>query len=149
MGSEVQKRRKRMQPPPARYQAFMDGDLTVDDLDDEEVQRMQLRASDGSFRGGIPHALPREFLNAIRMEQQKRFAHWVNTVIPEAQKTVVELMQSKKLQPGDATRLKAAQEILERFAGKTPERVEVKAEVSVFEQTLSDIIVDFDSEDDE
>lgn len=149
MSGEVQKRRRRMQAPPARYQAFMDGDLTVEDLDDEEIQRMQLRASDGSFRGGVPHALPREFLNAIRVEQQKRFSHWVNTVIPQAQETVVELMQSKKLQPGDATRLKAAQEILERFAGKTPDRVEVKAEVSVFEQTLSDIIVDLDDEDEE
>ena len=149
-GKGVAKRRKHFSsiaPPPERYRAFIDGELTVEDLDDEEIQRMQLRAADGTFRGGRPISLPREFIMAIQVEQQRRFKHWVATAVPEAQKAVLELTKSRNLTPGDATRLKAAEMILERFAGKTPDKIEVKAEVSVFDQTLSEIVVDLDEEE--
>lgn len=136
-----------IQPPPERYRKFMDGEISVEDLDDEEIQRMQLRNESGTFAGRAPVSLPREFIMAIRIEQQRRFQHWINVVVPQAQATIVELMNSKKLMPGDATRLKAAQEIIERFAGKTPDRVEVKAEVSVFDSAVADILVDIDDEE--
>lgn len=148
-GKEVKKRGYygSITPPPERYRAFIDGDLTVEDLDDEEVQRMQLRNERGTFQGRPPISLPREFIRALQVEQQRRFQHWINTVVPEAQKAVLELVKSRNLSPGDATRLKAAQEVLERYAGKTPDRVEVKAEVSVFDAAVSEIVVDLDEEE--
>ena len=146
MTKEVKRRKYfgSIAPPPERYRAFIDGDLTVEDLDDEEIQRMQLRNERGTFQGNPPVSLPREFIQAIRIEQQRRFAHWINTTVPGAQKAVVELMNSKKLMPGDATRLKAAQEIIERYAGKTPDRIEVKAEITNFEASINEIVVDLD-----
>ena len=111
---------------------------------------MQLRNERGTFQGRPPVSLPREFVQAIRVEQQRRFQHWINTVVPEAQKAVMELVKSNKLQPGDATRLKAAQEILERYAGKTPDKIEVRAEVSVFEETAAEaVIIEADLEEDD
>lgn len=136
-------------PPPERYRAFIDGEITVEDLDDEEVQRMQLRNERGTFQGRPPVSLPREFIMAIRMEQQRRFQHWINTVVPEAQKAVLELVKSRNLTPGDSTRLKAAQEILERYAGKTPDRVEVKAEVTTFEANMNDVVIEADLEEED
>ena len=127
----------------------MDGTLSVEDLDDEEVQRMQLRASDGSFKGGRPQSLPRELVTAIQREQQKRFQQFINEAVPAAQRAVLELVNSKKLMPGDATRLKAAEMVLERFAGKTPDRIEVKAEVTQFEGIAADILVDVEEEDED
>ena len=93
-------------------------------------------------------SLPREFVRAIQVEQQRRFHQWIAKNLEDAQKAVMELVNSKSLTPGDATRLKAAQEIIERFAGKTPDRVEVKAEISHFESTIADIVVDIDEEED-
>lgn len=150
MGKQVKKRGHygSIAPPPERYRAFIDGELTVEDLDDEEISRAQLRASDGTFRGGVPMSLPREFVRAIQVEQQRRFHQWIAKNLEDAQKAVMELVNSKSLTPGDATRLKAAQEIIERFAGKTPDRVEVKAEISHFESTIADIVVDIDEEED-
>ena len=146
MTKEVKRRKYfgSIAPPPERYRAFIDGDLTVEDLDDEEIQRMQLRNERGTFQGTPPVSLPREFIMAIRIEQQRRFNHWINTAVPEAQKAIIELMNSKKLMPGDATRLKAAQEIIERYAGKTPDRIEVKAEITNFEASINEIVVDLD-----
>jgi hypothetical protein len=149
-GKSVAKKRghwSSIAPPPERYRAFIDGELTVEDLDDEEIQRMQLRSERGTFQGRPPVSLPREFIMAMQVEQQRRFKHWINVAVPEAQKAILELTKSRNLSPGDATRLKAAEMIIERFAGKTPDKIEVKAEVSVFDQTLSDIIVDLDEEE--
>lgn len=145
---EIVKRKRPLNRPPERYRAFMDGTLSVEDLDDEEIARGRLRAKDGTFKGNVPAVLPREFMLAMQREGQKRFQEFVREAVPEAQKAVLELIKSKHLQPGDATRLKAAEMILERFAGKIVDRVEVKAEISNWEHVANQILVDVEEDDD-
>lgn len=149
MAGEVQRRKRRLRPPPSRYQAFIDGDLSVEELDDEEIQRAQLRNSVGTFTGRPPQSIPREFMLVIQREQQRRFQQFINEAVPEAQKAVLQLIKSNNLMPGDATRLKAAELVLERFAGKTPDRVEVKAEVTKFEGIAADILIDIEEDEEE
>jgi hypothetical protein len=138
---------------PDRYIAFITGEMTVADLDDEEVMRGQLRNSRGDFAGRKPNAVPREFMNAIMIEQQRRFQGLLGEQITVAMDTLMEVMQKAHPQPGDAARVKAATYIIDRFAGKTPENVQLKAEVtSKFEDVANDILIDVDTkqgEDDE
>lgn len=131
-----------------RMQALLDGAITVEDLDDEEILRGQLRSADGSFKGRPTNYLPRELAMAWQREGQKRHQVWVTETVPLAQKTIVKLMSSGMLSPADATKLKAAQWVLERFGGKTPDRVEVKAEVQTWEHVVEDILVDVEEDDD-
>jgi hypothetical protein len=138
---------------PERYIAFITGEMTVEDLDDEEVMRGQLRNKNGDFSGRKPNAVPREFMNAILIEQQRRFQGMLGEQINVAMDTLMEVMQKAHPQPGDAARVKAATYIIDRFAGKTPENVSLKAEVtSKFENVAHDILIDVDAkqgEDDE
>jgi polysaccharide pyruvyl transferase WcaK-like protein len=148
-GEVARQRRPRKRTVPDRYEEFMTGKLTVEDLDDEEIARMQLRSADGSFRGRPPGVIPRELATAFKREQQRRFQQFIAEAVPAAQRAVIELVNSRRLQPGDATRLKAAEAILERFAGKVPDKVEVSAEISTFESVMGEILVDIEEEDDE
>lgn len=127
---------------------LLDGVITVEDLDDEEIAKGQLRAADGSFKGRPPNYLPREIAMAWAREGQKRHQLWVAGMVGEAQDTVRDL-NKRSLSPADATRLKAAFWILERYAGKTPDRVEVKAEVQTWEHVVEDILVDVEEDDDD
>jgi len=153
MGNEIARRpgyhRRKSVGIPERLQAFIDGELKAEDLDDEEVRRGQLRSKDGSFKGRPANYLPREFVLAIQREGQRRFELWIRESVRDAQQAVLELTNSRRLAPGDATRLKAAQFILERYAGKTPDRVEISAEVKKYEHVLEDILVDVEEDDDD
>jgi len=126
----------------------MDGTLSVEDLDDEEVMRGQLKARDGTFKGGVPLSIPREFYTAIRIEQQKRFTEGLNPLVLKALDTLAYVMKPDyRAQPGDAAKVKAATYIIDRFAGKTPENVQLKAEVTnKFEDVAADILIDVDEQ---
>lgn len=133
---------------PDRVQMLIDGRLDVRDLDDEEISRMQLRAADGSFRGRPSNYIPRPVVEAMKMEGQRRFQDWVSEAVPEAQRTIMAIMKNSHPVPGDAARLKAAEGILERYAGKVPDKVEMKAEISKWDAIDAEIIVDVEEEDD-
>ena len=110
-----------------RYALFIAGKITVEDLDDEELSRGQLRALDGSFRGRPPKVVPVELVQAMRREWLNR----ANTRLREAllEKgigTLVMLADDARIDP--AVRLKAAQMIIERTMGKVPDKIEVVAE---------------------
>ena len=106
-----------------RYAQLMTGDLTVEDLDTEELARGQLKDKNGRFTGRPPKFLPRQILDAMRSEHHKR----VNAVLEESLSDVVKVMRGvaldKKAEP--AIRLKAAIYIYERFMGKVPDKIEV------------------------
>lgn len=141
-------KKKRLRPPPSRYAGFMDGTLSVEDLDDEEIMRGQLKARDGTFKGSAPKSIPREFYTAIRIEQQKRFTEKLHPLVLDALTILQHVMKPDyRAQPGDAAKVKSATYIIDRFAGKTPENVQLKAEVfNKFENVAADILVDVDEE---
>lgn len=150
-GSKVQPGQKYLQiGVPDRYTGFITGELSVEDLDDEEVMRGQLRSRNGDFVGRKPNAIPREFMVAIQIEQQKRFQDGLNPLVLDALNTLQYVMQpGYRAQPGDAAKVKAATYIIDRFAGKTPENVQLKAEVSTrFENIANEILIDVDDSDD-
>ena len=53
---------------PSRYDDFLDGKLSVEDLDHEEQIRGQIRNRNGEFGGRPPTVIPRSFHQAVVRE---------------------------------------------------------------------------------
>lgn len=127
-----------------RLDKLLSGELSVEDLHDDEIRRMQLHDKNGSFSGNPPIWIPRDFALALQSEHRRRFAKEMAEMIPEALDAIKELVTSKRLQPGDATRLKAAQEIIERNFGKVTASAEMHVVVDKgksFDELADEVLV--------
>lgn len=143
-------RRNRTAEIPDRYVALVNGTLKIEDLDDEEIFRGQLRNKSGDFRGRPPKFVPQQFVRALREEQARRFQAEMHGLMPEAMKAIERVLIKKHPQPGDGAIVQAAFKTIERFAGRVPETVDLKVsgEVSVLEQNVADVIeVVYDAEE--
>lgn len=103
--------------------------LSVEDLDTEELAKGRLKDKNGKFSGRPPKFLPRQIVDAMRREHYQR----VNAVLEESLSDMVKTMRSIALDPkaDDATRLKAAIYVFERFMGKTPDKINITTETQV------------------
>lgn len=109
-----------------RYAQFLSGEITVEDLDDDELAQGRLKSVDGTFRGRPPAVVPGEMVQAMRREWLKR----AQNTLAEAlmQKGIGTLVELAADSPDDGVRLRAAQAIIERTMGKVPDKIEVAAE---------------------
>lgn len=123
-----------------RYALLLNGIISVEDLDDEEVARGQLKASDGTFRGRPPKTVPAELVQAMRREWLSRAeAKLRDALMDKGLGVLVELAGNDQVDPG--VRLRAATTIIERTMGKVPERIQLAAEDPVetlFRSILAD-----------
>lgn len=132
-----------------RMQMWMSGELTPEMLTDEEVAKGRLMDADGHFRGRPPSMIPRELAIAFRTESQKRLMQWFQEQVPLAQKATQELLMSRHLAPGDATRLRAAEGIFERVVGKVGNETHITVDKGkTFEDFVGEAIIDV-AEDEE
>ena len=131
-----------------RMQMWMSGELKAEDLTDEEVAKGQLMDKDGHFRGRPPSMIPRELAMAFRSESQKRLMQWFQEQVPLAQKATQELLQSRHLAPGDATRLRAAEGIFERVVGKVGTETHIVVDKGKsFEDFVGEALIDVEEDD--
>jgi hypothetical protein len=123
-----------------RYADFLAGDITVEDLDDEEVARGRLRASDGTFRGRPPTTIPQEMVQAMKREWLSRAqARLSEALLEKGIGVLTQLAGDHTVDP--AVRLRAADLIMNRTMGKVPDKIEVAAEDPVetlFRKILND-----------
>lgn len=124
-----------------RYQEFVDGTLTIDDLDEEEIMRGQLRTIAGDFRGRPPAYVPQVFAKAIAERQRQMVYMELGRKVLKALQTLDEVMSRQHPQPGDNARVAAAKLVLEYNIGKVPDKVELKAEISQWEKNIQDVII--------
>ena len=109
--------------PLTRYQQFLAKQLTVEDLDDEEVLNFGFRMPNGSIYR--PRNIPREFVNEITKAIYDRALHEIKSNAVEAAKTLASIMVDPA---NDASiRLKAAESILDRSIGKAPQQLNITA----------------------
>lgn len=125
-----------------RMQAIMDGTLSIEDLDDEEIFRGQIRADNGTFQGRPTDAIPRKFYNAAATELMRRFQQRVNEKLEPALKVLEEIANNPKA-PADA-RYKSAVYLIERAAGKVPEKTEMSVEIRKWEEDIEELFYDPD-----
>lgn len=123
-----------------RYAQLLRGEISVEDLDDEELARGRLRASDGTFRGRPPKVVPADLVAAMRKEWIGRAEETLRAALHEhGIGTYVALAKDPEMDP--AVRLRAADKIVERTMGKVPDRIHIAAEDPVetlFRSILAD-----------
>lgn len=104
-----------------RMAAILRGEVDMSELDDEELARGQLRNKAGNFQGGAPQMVPREMYTRMMNELFKRANDQMKTNLVKAVEVLTAIATDENADPKDA--MKAAQWIIERVMGKTPENV--------------------------
>lgn len=130
---------------PDRLQRLISGDLKVEDLDDEEIMRGQLRSADGSFRGRPSAVVPRAFHDAIKAELVSRSDRKLQENLNEARATIVDLMLNKRTPA--MVRLMAAQHVEARLIGPIPKEIQAKVETKKWED-VDGLLVDIEDDKD-
>lgn len=115
-----------------RVAALLDGTLDVADLDEEELARGYPRAEDGSFRGR-PTVIPTSVHQRIQRELFQRAGEKLKTNLLAAVEAMTSIASDIDADPKD--RIKAAQWVVERLMGKTPD-VQVTMEEKRYEKLL-------------
>lgn len=139
------RKRKVVRVEVTRLEMLMDGTLSFDDLDDEEIFRMQLRDKNGHFTGRPTKWIPTELAQQWVEEQRKRAVSWFHQQLPEAQKALLSLVTARHLTPGDATKLRAAEMIFERVIGKVGAEMHLTVDKGKsFEDFVGDAIIDLE-----
>jgi hypothetical protein len=121
-------------PSLSRYRQFQAGQITVDDLDDEELAACGFRAKDGRIYK--PKNVPREMAQAFTRAIYERANTEIRSLAVEAAKTMGEIMLNRTIEPD--IRLKAAITLVERNLGKTPTVVALTGD-KPFEEIFDDI----------
>lgn len=108
-----------------RTAMLLAGDLKVEDLDDEELARGYCKDKNGKFTGRPPLVVPRELHARMRQELLKRGEQVFAESFVDAITALAEIAKNKKVKESD--RIRAAQYVVERIAGKVPDKVELSA----------------------
>lgn len=145
-------RKRRRRPTssiPDRYQSFIDGEITVDDLDEEEILRGQLRNKNGDFRGGTPNFIPRQMMIQVMARRDQILTSKLQPLAAKAAKAL-DQMVTNGTTVHDGPRVQAAKLALEYSVGKPVEKVQIQASVKVEQYThvVESVLVDVNEEED-
>jgi hypothetical protein len=115
----------------------------VETLSPEELVRGQLKDHEGRFRGRPPAWVPAEFYQACIRQLLKSGEQMWREAFFESIKTFTQIAQDPNVDTKD--RLRAAQYVIERVAGKTPEKVEVTVQ-QPWEALIGGIVAEAEDE---
>lgn len=123
-----------------RYAMLINGLISVEDLDDEELARGQLKDKNGNFSGRPPKLIPQELVQAMRREWLGRAeAKLREALMDSGIGTLVALAKDRNVD--ESVRLRASQTIIDRCMGKVPDKIEFRSEDPVealFRSILAD-----------
>ena len=123
-------------PHSVRWAKLLDGTLTVEELDDEEVAHGRLRNRDGSFTGRRP-AIPSSIAQAMRKEYMRRIGDKFTHALPELVDVLVEIAKNPEVKEAD--RIKAINMVTDRVMGRAVETVRFEG-ASPFDSMLADAV---------
>ncbi len=118
-----------------RWAMLLSGQLTVKDLDDDEITKMALKGKGGVF-GGRQRALPSHIIAAFEAERQVRWKRDIMAAVPTAVDALLDIINDAE----HKDRAKMAQWFVERAMGKTPDVVQVTTG-NEFDRVASEAIV--------
>lgn len=118
----------------SRYQQFLKGIITVDDLDDEELATCGFRAKNGRIYK--PKNVPRDLAQGFTKAIYERAQTQLRALTVDAVDTVGEIMKNSANEPD--IRLKAALSVIERNLGKPQQVISLTAD-KPFEEVFTDV----------
>lgn len=123
----------------SRQQQFEKGYLTVEDLDDEELRAGKCRDQSGAIPRNPrkTEPVPRDLYDEMVAEHERRFNHRLRENLDTMVDVIVEVATDETVEPRD--RFEAAKYVVERVAGKTPDRVQVAVAKAPWEEVLHGI----------
>lgn len=121
-----------------RVDALQRATLKVEDLDDEELLRGQVRDADGKFRSGPLRQIPREFHDELMRRVLEKGTDKLRAQYLNAIDVGTDLMNDAEIDP--TLRWNIAKYIIERLGGKTPDRVEHAVALKPWEVVLKGVI---------
>lgn len=119
----------------------------VETLDASEIARGQLKDKRGNFTGRPPQLVPRGFFDACQKVLLKRARQEYEKAYLLAIETMTSLATGKDADGNEIlgvkpeAKMKAAQFVIERMEGKTPEKVEVKVS-NPFQDMVAGVIAE-------
>jgi hypothetical protein len=116
---------------------LLSGELSVEDLDDEELARGYPRSINGTFQGNRPKVIPKVIHDKMIRELFSRADTLLRENLVQAVDTMARIMNDPTVDT--AQRLKAAQWIYERTRGKVPDVIHVSAELQPYEELLDEL----------
>lgn len=128
----------------------MNGQVDLREWDEEELIRGRPRDKNGTFRGRPPTLMPRQVYDELRRRTLTEFHEKVRSNVLPAMDALAAMARGEE--DADPARIKAIQEIINRFAGKAPEHVtmDVQVEEKPWERAIAASIVrDVPDEDEE
>ncbi len=130
-------KKKREPGEKSRWQSLLDGDITIDDLTTEELQKMQCHDRHGNFTGRPP-LVPARIARDMKAELLKRGQSMIDSAYVDAVALLHGVVSDTRQKTAD--RIKAAQLIVERSAGRMPETVRVE-KAATWDETFEDGVV--------
>lgn len=146
-----------------RMAAFLAGEITAEDLDEEELVKGKFRGADGTFRGRGSELIPRKFHEACVRELRHRIMEKFQGQSMGAVDTIFDVMEngegaSETIEDGRGGRITtkegtgrfiAAKYVVERVIGPIPQRTETSSTLTIWQGAIEagDLIVDVQEED--
>lgn len=121
-----------------RMRQLIEGEIDVSDLDDEELMSGSFRDGSGKLNPGRNKVIPKSMHQEIVRRILERGQEKIRSDYFNALDTVADIMQDTDNDA--AVRLRAAAMIIDRIAGKTPEKVELSVEVKPYEAIVTKIM---------
>lgn len=126
--------------PKSRYQMLIDGDLKVEDLDDEEIRHGRCKDKNGNFSGRPPSNFPRALHDAMHNEFLKRTEETFKPMVEVATNVLLDVALNRRA--AAPARVQAANILLERGAGKVSDKLVSEVIVKKFEEDIEGLFVD-------
>lgn len=133
---ERERRQAERGDAPSNLERYRAGEYPVSEWTDREVQKGRPEGRDG-FAGPFPSLTGKQH-SEIKRELLKRGQRRIDALYGTAIRTLADIARNGE---NESARVKAAQELLNRTAGKTPERIEIKSS-DPWQDILDDIMND-------
>ena len=127
-----------------RMAGLLRGDVSVYELDDEELMTGMLRDKSGTLRDGGNDLVPAEMHREIMRRTLQYGTERLRTHYYDAIETLSEVMKSEHATPAD--KIRAANIIIERVAGKATQTVDLTVTTAKYEEIATSIFRDIPDE---
>lgn len=125
-----------------RWAMLLSGQITVKDLDDDEIKKMRVRGKGGEFNGRAP-AVPSHLARQFAAEQHERWKRDILEAVPSAIDALKDILGDNE-NPQQAAMVRWT---IERALGKTPDVVIMDGSTG-FERVAESVVLDRDLADD-